>query len=946
MNDREQRQNAARFAAEWMPRQLGREKQDTHSFWLSLLSDVFDVKGAYRRFIDFEKRVSLPGRHVGYIDGYIPDTKVLIEQKGRGVSLTERALQSDGSLLDPYEQAQRYAAALNLDEQPRWIVTCNFDEFRIYDQNDKQADPVVVSLENFSEGFRSLSVLVDLDANSVPHEVQLSVSAGALIGRIYRALRVQYGDKIPPAEVDRSLNVLCVRLAFCLYAEDSGLFGRHAMFHDYMRESSVEDMRQSLISLFEVLDTPVNERDPYLKESLSQFPYVDGGLFHDRTIVVPPFSEDIARLLLVEASEGFDWKNISPTIFGAVFESTLNPETQRKGGMHYTSVENIQKVINPLFMDGLRAQYKDILTRYKDLRTRNRHLQRFQKELGTLTFLDPACGSGNFLTETYLELRRLENEALRVMLHGQQAIGFDFSPIQVHIDQFYGIEINDFAVTVARTALWIAEHQMMQETEDIVQQNLDFLPLKSYSNIKHGNALRMPWTDLIEASDLNYVIGNPPFVGARNMSPEQKDDLVGVFGKGWKNAGDIDYVGCWFRQADRLMAQNPSIKTAFVATNSICQGQQVANLWAPILTGGACINFAWRTFVWDSEAEEKAHVHCVIIGFSRDASGPKYLFDADRRVEARHINAYLLDAEDVFIYNRSSPICDVPQVGIGNKPIDGGNYLFTQEQKDAFVRDEPQAEKYFKRWLGAEEFINAKVRYCLWLGDCPPQELQNMPQSRKRVEAVRALRLASKSEGTRKLAEKPRRFHVENMPAGTSIIIPETSSERRKYIPMGFVGPETLCSNLVRLVPNATLYEFGVLMSSVHMAWVRAICGRLEMRYRYSVNLVYNNFPWPTVSADLRQKIEAAAQGILDARGRHPGASLAALYDLNAMPDDLLAAHEANDRLVMQAYGFKSSMSETEVVAALLRLFETELRACEAKKAQKSSRGRKAQEKA
>ena len=536
-------------------------------------------------------------------------------------------------------------------------------------------------------------------------------------------------------------------------------------------------------------------------------------------------------------------------------------------------------------------------------------------------FIDPACGSGNFLTETYLSLRRLENEVISLLHKGQIVMDLG-NPIQVSISQFYGIEINDFAVTVAKTALWIAESQMMKETEDVVHMSLDFLPLKTNAYIIEGNALRMDWESVVPKAQLNYIMGNPPFIGARLMSPTQKADINLIF-NGWKNAGNLDYVCCWHKKAADLM-QGTEIRSALVSTNSVSQGESVANLWKPLFQLGVHIDFAYRTFRWDSEASSKAHVHCVIIGFSiAPNKNKKFLYTGDRAQIVQNINGYLLDADNVFVESRSKPICDVPEIGIGNKPIDGGNYLFTKEEMEQFINDEPQSQQYFKPWYGSQEFINRCPRYCLWLGDCSPNELRKMPACMRRVEAVREMRLSSKSAGTVKLADKPTRFHVENMPTGTYVVIPEVSSERRKYIPMGFMTPDILCSNLVKIVPDATLYHFGILTSNVHMSWVRAVCGRLEMRYRYSKDIVYNNFPWPTPTDAQKAKIEQTAQAILDARALYPDCSLADLYDEVTMPPELRRAHQANDKAVMQAYGFWGKLNtETACVAELMKMYQ------------------------
>lgn len=928
MKESDQKRAAKKFVERWIT-ESGYEKGQTQMFWTALLRDVFGVAKP-EDFIEFEDQVKLGSTK--FIDARIPSTKVLIEQKGAHVELTDKVKQSDGSSLTPFEQAHRYVLGLPVSEHPRWIVVCNFREFHVHDMERPSEPPQVIRLEDLEKECYRLRFLVDSGRSMTPEEMQVSVAAGKLVGEIYDALLKQYKKPDDP-RVLRSLNILCVRLVFCLYAEDAGLFNSHTQFHDYLESLPVHLVKTGLTALFKTLNTREEDRDPEESDQLNAFPYVNGGLFSEEDISIPQFNQEIVDLLLSKASAGFDWSQISPTIFGAVFESTLNPETRRKGGMHYTSVDNIHKVIDPLFFDDLQKEFADI-SQEKSTAHRTRKLKAFQNKLAELKFLDPACGSGNFLTETYISLRRLENDVIRAILGGQALLGFDeLDPVKVSISQFYGIEINDFAVSVAQTALWIAESQMLKETEDIINRNLDFFPLKSLTSVVEANALKMQWEEVVPIDELNYIMGNPPFVGARYMSASQKQDLFNVFGADWKNAGDIDYVGCWFKKAADCMTKNPKVKTAFVATNSICQGMQVANLWAPIIGEGALINFAWRTFVWDSKATAKAHVHCVIVGFSKgEKTGKKKLFDGKNAKEVQHINAYLLDAPDIFIYNRNKPICDVPEGGIGNKPIDGGNYLFTEQEKTEFIQKEPASEKYFKKWWGSDEFISGVPRYCLWLGDCPVTELAKMPLCKERIEAVKAFRLASKSAGTIKLASTPRRFHVENMPSGTSILIPEVSSEKRKYVPMGFMQPTDLCSNLVRLIPNASKYHFGVLTSSVHMAWMRAVCGRLEMRYRYSINLVYNNFPWPeNVSDKTKKKIEKAVDEILQARAAEKGASLATLYDKTLMPEDLSAAHSKNDQAVLEAYGFEPDLSEAQIIEKLFALYQKQVAELEKK---------------
>ena len=544
--------------------------------------------------------------------------------------------------------------------------------------------------------------------------------------------------------------------------------------------------------------------------------------------------------------------------------------------------------------------------------------------MASLTFFDPACGSGNFLTESYVSLRRLEDEVLRLRNKGQAVIGEFANPIKVDIHQFYGIEINDFAVSVATTALWIAEQQMLQETAKLVQFNIEPLPLKAYHNIKEGNALRINWGEVIAPEKLDYIMGNPPFVGARLMSKEQKDDLLEIFGKKWKNIGNMDYVCGWYMKSAQLIQINPSIRAALVSTNSITQGEQVANLWKPLFEQyNIHFDFAYRTFRWDSEADIKAHVHCVIIGFSISGNSAKRIYLSDMQsIPASNINGYLMDAPDTWIDSRSKPLCNVPEIGIGNKPIDGGFYLFKKDEKEDFIAKEPKSASYFRRWYGAEEFINNKERYCLWLGDCSPAELRAMPHCYERVLSVRKYRLQSPSEGTRKIADKPTRFHVENIPKGNYLLVPSVSSERRRYIPIGFMSPDTFASNLVLIIPNASLYHFGVLTSNVHMAWMRVVCGRLEMRYRYSKDIVYNNFPWCQPTEEQKTRIEQTAQAILDARAKYPDSSLADLYDEVTMPPELRKAHQENDRAVMTAYGFSTKMTESECVAELFKRYQ------------------------
>ena len=970
-NEKQIATSAAEFAERWKGR--GYERGESQPFWIDLLSNVFGIETPSDGFIVFEDHQMVDASN--FIDGRIPSTRVLIEQKSLGKDLRAPIKQSDGSLLNPFQQARRYVVSLPVSEHPRWIVTCNFSEFLVYDMEQPNGEPERILLENLGKEYYRLMFLVDAKNEHLSKEMQVSMQAGEIVGKIYEALLKQYDDNSP--EALRWLNILCVRIVFCLYAEDAGVF-THDQFHDFLVSYEAKDLRRALRDLFEVLNTPTDKRSKYLQEELKAFPYTNGGLFEE-DIEIPQFTEELKQTLLQNASLDFDWSEISPTIFGAVFESTLNPETRRSGGMHYTSIENIHKVIDPLFLNDLRHELDEILEE-KVERQRQKKLDAYQNRLASLTFLDPACGSGNFLTETYLSLRRLENEVIRERHHGQAFIGFEeVNPIKVSIQQFYGIEINDFAVTVATTALWISEAQMLRETEKIIRRDIDFLPLKSYTNIREGNALRMDWDVIEVSSDIptiyakkvhliiepekqmasepiveydeinlvtnhfdgavkpdkkrykvsyDYIIGNPPFVGYSLQSKEQKEDILSVFidkkGKPFKTAGKIDYVAGWYYKASQLLC-NTNTRAALVSTNSITQGEQVAAIWKPLKEMfGIHIDFAHRTFRWDSEATLKAHVHCVIIGFScAQQDSPKYIYDNKKKKKADNVNAYLIDAPSIFLESKSKPLCKVPQMSSGGKPVEGGFLILSPDEKDDLIAKEPRIEKYIRPFTSGDDFINKKKRYCLWLVNANPTDLKQAPEVRARIEKVREFRLASTKEATRRCAETPTLFMEVKPPKSNYLLIPATSSEQRRYIPLGYMDKQVIPNNAVQFVPDATLYHFGILTSNVHMAWMRAVCGRLEMRYRYSANIVYNNFPWPTPTEEQKAKIERTAQAILDARALYPDSSLADLYDELTMPVELRRAHQDNDRAVMQAYGFNvKTMTESQCVAELFKLYQ------------------------
>ena len=922
MTDKQQKQAAKAFAEYWKGK--GYEKGQSQPFWLELLRNVYGVDNP-AHYISFEDQVHID--HTSFIDGYIETTKVLIEQKSLGKDLNKPIKQSDGSLLNPFQQAKRYISELPLSKHPRYVVTSNFESFYIYDMEKPYGEPEIIKLENLEEEAYRMNFIVKTDSEILKKELDVSIQAGELVGKIYDALYKQYIDK-DSEETHKSLNMLCVRLVFCLYAEDSGLFGSHTMFHDYIKGFAVKDVRKAVIDLFKMLDTKEEDRDPYDAPELLAFPYVNGGLFTDEKIIIPQFTQEIVDLLLHNASEDFNWSMISPTIFGAVFESTLNPETRRSGGMHYTSLENIHKVIDPLFLDDLKAEFAEIRDIKTD-KTRKQKLEAFQNKLASLTFLDPAAGSGNFLTETYLSLRRIENDIIGMLNDGQVMMGDEkINPIKVSINQFYGIEINDFACTVAKTALWIAEDQMMDETKKVIHMELDFLPLKSYANIVEANALRINWEDVVPKHKLNYIMGNPPFVGARLMSKEQKSDMENVFGK-VKNIGNLDYVSAWYKLAANMM-KDTSIKTALVSTNSITQGEQVPILWNELFKDNIHINFAYRTFRWDSEASLKAQVHCVIIGFSNALSDVKILYFADRKQIVDNINPYLVSGPNVLIDSRKKAICSVPAVVFGNMPNDNG-YLsqYTAEDKANVLSKYPEAEIMFKRFVGATEFLHNKERWCLWLKGVSPALINKVVPVKEAVANVKAMRENSSREATRKLAATPTLFGEIRQPNSEYIIIPAHSSENRRYIPLGFMTPDVISSNANLLMESATLFHFGIMMSNVHNSWIRTVCGRIKSDYRYSVNVVYNNFPWPDVTPEQKAKIEQTAQAILDARTKYSDSSLADLYDELTMPPELRTAHQNNDKAVMEAYGFrvvengkKRWLTESETVAELMKIYQ------------------------
>ena len=1040
MTQAEQTKNAKNFAEYWKDK--GDEKQETSRYWIELLQEVLGIENP-SRYIEFEKRVKredfchpeldsgtkdkeIPKQvrndnlslqenkiiHTNFIDGYISSTKVLIEQKGSKIDLTKPQEQSDGAILTPYQQAKRYADELPYDLRPRWIVVSNFQEIHIHDMNNPHAEPEIIKLANLEKEYYRLQFLVDEKNEKIRREEEISLQAGILVGKLYDALIKEYWQPSVVNEFSkenshvlsafqlRSLNILCVRLVFCLYAEDAGFFETRTCFEDYIKSHSVQNLRKALIDLFKGLDTKLENRDKY-DTSLKPFPYVNGGLFAAEDIEIPNFTQEIVDVLVNDCAT-FDWREISPTIFGAVFESTLNPETRRTGGMHYTSIENIHKVIDPLFMDELTAEFEAICDGYSfDCNSRhpekqnrhpekqNRHpeyqtshpeyqtshpelvsgsinkeipkqvrndkklspkqrieaLHAFQEKLGNLKFLDPACGSGNFLTETYLSLRRLENKVITILSNGEKLLGFD-EFIKVKINQFYGIEINDFAVTVAKTALWIAESQMIQETEKILSQAIDFFPLTTNAFIVEGNALRMDWSTLKpidETVQLNdglfagfateldggriewdYIMGNPPFVGYKLQNEKQKLDLEPLFGK----IKTIDYVAGWYVKASQLI-QNTNIRCAFVSTNSICQGEQVPAVWK-LLTEKYNINidFAYQTFKWESEAVDMAHVHVVIVGFCCHTdsenlrfSNGKRIFDSNGSVVfAKNINPYLVDAPNVFIEKRSKPICEAENMIYGSEPREGGFLILNEDERQELINETPESQKIIKRFVSSEDFINNKIRYCLWFSDEDLLLARKSKILKERLENCRKFREESKQAQAHAAAVTPHLFSSPRQPNTDYLLIPIVSSERRKYIPIGYMPKDIILSNACFSIPNASLYTFGILTSSMHMAWMRTVAGRLKSDYRYSNTIVYNNFVWCNPTEEQKAKIEQTAQTILDVRAKYQSWTLADLYDELTMPPALRKAHQENDKAVEKAYG-ESFKTDDERVAFLFEKY-------------------------
>lgn len=940
----------------------GSEVADKVTYWNELLGilGVPESELADGSYIEYEKKINWKSsKFHGAIDGYIPKTKVLIEQKSFGVDLSKpesRPNGGDKELITPFRQAKRYDDNLPANEKADYYVLSNFSEIWIYDIRESlDVKPVKLKLSELKKQLHVLDFLVKKDTTNEPleKEKEVSLAAGELVSKMYNELSNifdQYKD-IDPKEAQRSINTLCVRLVFCLYAEDAGLFEDN-QFHDYLLPIAPNRMGIALKKLFEVLDIKEEDRtkeDPFFNNDnpeLAKFPYVNGGLFSDQSIVIPPFTSELKDILLNKASRGFDWSDISPTIFGAVFESTLNPETRRQGGMHYTSVENIHKVIDPLFLNDLKAELQKIKDTYVQPAALKEHARKFQEKLANLTFLDPACGSGNFLTETFLSLRKLENEAIRIETNGESLLetGEEADKyIKVSIQQFFGIEINDFAVSVAKTALWIAEDQMMKQTQDLIYgAKWHFLPLQTYTHIHEGNALRMDWDKVINNNPtqpnrwVSYIIGNPPFKGLsalpakdKKLKEQQTGDMNLVL-KNIPRHGKLDYVACWYEKAAALM-QNTPTKAAFVSTNSITQGEQVKILWKYLIEKrNVTIIYAYRGFAWDNEAKDKAKLHCVIIGFTcQKFTGKKELHEDENGAVklVDHINGYLIDAKDIYIKSRkTNPPFNMPKMIRGSQPLDGGGLILSQKEYDLFIQKYPALKDLIRPYMGAKDFLDNHKRYCFWLENVDPSRYVSNKFIAERFNTVIKARLKSTTDSVKDTARDTPYLFSQNRQPNTKyyLAMPSASSEARKYIPIGFVNENVIVSNTVYYIPTNNisddLWLFSVLMSNVHMIWVRLTTGRLETRLHYSP-AVYTNFPWIDFNQSQKLELAKSAQLILDARNSHPNDSLATLYKPGHMPLDLIKAHQKNDKLIMKMYGLKPNATKADILAKLFKMY-------------------------
>lgn len=882
---------ALRFTKEWEGE--SRERAEKDSFW----NDFFDVFGISRRRVaTFEEPVKKLSKSQGFIDLFWKGT-LLVEHKSRGRDLDSA-----------YEQATDYFHGLKDHELPKYILVSDFERFKLYDLDDKKEYEFGIS--EFHENVKLFGFIAGYQKRIFKDQDPVNIKAAELMGKLHDELEESGYEGHP-------LEVFLVRLLFCLFADDTGIFEKDT-FKEAIEVKTNEDgsdLGSWLAQFFQVLNTTQEKRLKNLDENLAAFPYVNGKLFEE-PLPISAFNSRMREILL--QCSGLDWGKISPAIFGSMFQSVMNPEERRNLGAHYTSEKNILKLIKPLFLDELQEEFEKI-------KSNKKKLKEFHQYLGTLKFLDPACGCGNFLIITYRELRLLELEVLKI-LYGKQQVTTIESIMHVDVDQFYGIEYDEFPARIAEVAMWLMDHQMNLLVSEAFGLYYARLPLRKSATIVHGNALRVDWEQVVPKTELNYILGNPPFVGSKLLSKSQRDEMAIIFA-GVKNGKLLDYVASWYFLS-AVYIKGTKIKVGFVSTNSVTQGEQVGILWGSMLKDfGIKIHFAHSTFKWNNEAKGKAAVYCVIVGFGNFDSKDKRLFTYSNvqgeptEISCKNINPYLVDATDTVVINRNIPLCDVPKMSFGNMPLDGGNLIINDEDLNEFLKLEPSAKEYILPLISAREFLNKKNRWCLWLEDINPSELRKMPIVMKRVEAVKEFRLLSVAPSTQKHAATPTLFRDRNRP-NTFIVVPRVSSENRKYIPMGFFGYESIVSDTCMSIPNGTLYHFGHLTSEMHMAWVRYVAGRLKSDYRYSSSVVYNNYPWPKEPSEKNKKnVEAKAQKVLDVRAEFPNSSLADLYDPLTMPPMLVKAHQELDKAVDLCYRPQAFTSETARIEYLFDLY-------------------------
>lgn len=954
----DRRKDAEAFVRRWSGR--GYEKGEASSFWIDLFQTVLGLDDAIER-LQFEVPIkTLASDSSGFIDVHIPSASTIVEMKSSGVDLAKKEMRQ-GRMVTPAEQARDYANGFPYSLRPRYLIACNFEEMWVYDtaRNPLADKPLYrIPLEDLP---RQVDVLRFLSGEAKPPEVlarEVSVEAGRIMGRLHEHAERAYGDTSKPS-VQHAVSVLLTRLMFLMFAEDAGLLlsakkdgvRDNLAFRDYVRSWSPENLSTGLKVLFDWLDTKPEDRDPYASEKLRAFPYVNGGLFREK-IPIPTLDEDFRHTLIVDGCQEFDWSGVSPTVFGSIFEGALSPDHRRRNGQHFTTPEAIHRVIDPLFLDDLKEKFVDACNRDTAGGARTKALLALQDEIAAVSVLDPAAGSGNFLTESYLSLRRLENRVLFELSYTGKGAGdqtafsgdlfsdaMDLQP-KVSLANYHGVELEDYACCVARTALWIAEIQADRDTSKVLTVTRPALPLNDYEGIVCANALRIDWNDVVSSDKVTHICGNPPFLGSYRLDAIQKADRKDLFGAG---GGVLDYVACWYLKAAEYMGDGP-IKAAFVSTNSICQGQQVEPLWRRLFSLGFHIDFAWTTFFWSSEADDPAHVHVVIVGFSKTGEKPRVLHRTreGEAVLCDNINGYLMAAPDWFVTKSTRQASGMPEMSRGCQPT-GKSLIMTDDEARGLVDAEPEAARWIRPFSMGKDFVDGEARRCLWLKDATLNDIASMPLVEERVKEVRDFRLASPKAATRKKAATPWLFDEVRDPEGTYIGVPKVTSANRTYIPMGFVTDGMVPGDKLYFIPTGSLFLFGVLMSRFHNAWMRMTCGRLKSDYSYSNTIVYNTFVFPTPNESKKSEVERCAQAVLDARAAHPDSSLAEMYDgISPVPEgatgaqarkfdrfvfsDLKAAHDSLDAAVEAAYGVDFGGDEERIVNHLFGLYAEAVR--------------------